>query len=517
MYLSSKLIQMLKLMLFVWIESCSSVSLAADNSNQQAQCDKPKAGLGLDPSDAEDCAKLVDIKKRSEAVTYLLQHLKEIEIDDPALQNDPYFIYSKEGLGAIKKQYDSLGKWTNKIGANYQGQSTANKEKSNTLVGANVEVHYETYPLEFRAKFDFQLDDAKGKVDEKINNFLINLDFYPNRNFEVFGFIQQYKIDSMGIDHRWESGLGAKIEWNLGSPFGERPSRRTIETLFDNTLNYDHSPLRSQYWKGHSTKDTSIVNKKISDYLVEKSKVTESETEEKDKKNEGINKIKNKYTKEYILKNLCYTKIGDTSCDWENSVRNSLRDSVSMLRNEAFRDGLNRSTSGVEFGVSISLLREWLDGRVRLIGQNEFVDKTFSFDVNSEQNTVLSLRPSFQWRIHQNVTFDLNYYRKYRLGKIHNPRTEGKTRKNFYSYATLDFKIALDNKVTISLIHERYFENAPYVLDPATVAANADVIAAAMEPDPDVSLVDVAPLFQELQARDQFTNTKIVVSIPLNF
>ena len=114
----------------------------------------------------------------------------------------------------LAKHEDEMRGWSIELSGSYVGERAYRQKKSN--IDASAEVTKGRYPRQFRFKMKTKVQYCDGDLSEDLMALLLNYDYYVHENVSVYAFIERFSDSYMGIEHRFENGVGMMWEGTYG-------------------------------------------------------------------------------------------------------------------------------------------------------------------------------------------------------------------------------------------------------------------------------------------------------------
>lgn len=408
----------------------------------------------------------IDTVKSESSIKWVQDRIAEIKAYNVKYKTPKKILDIEKAVASIKGVQDKPKGLKGTIGFNYSNESDKTTAGSDLVFGANIDLtRYETIGdgdratfNEFRIKLDFSFTENSTGFKEDVGTLLLNWDQYIDDSSEWFVFSELFQADPVGVSRRWEVGVGYKYSWR---PFSSRSEKvRAINGM------YDHSGvdsiLEDKYWENSKQIVDEEMGKFLGWYYGKNIKALKVYHDDK-------------------LKDICkgYVPVGG-HCKWQQAGAGHLEKVLAHNNDKNFRRHLYRETEPLEASISVAMLREFLDPTVSVTGRGTLEGKGKSFNAESNNNIVLSIRPKIIWGINDQWSLTALHFFKKRVGgdKLTNPelRKRGKTALNDYGSSEVSLAYKASNKVTLSVEYHHFIENEPFTIPEATVSSDSDII-----------------------------------------
>ena len=171
----------------------------------------PPAGKGA------DCKKLAGSTKDDPLGGATFSQLEKCYLEELRTQILGKDNKVKTLLDEIKKFDDTATGMTGEIAFGFNGDGTNRKSVFKTNVESKITVG--GYPGEARFQSGAKIEFEEGKLEEDVTRSLANFDYYFSPRWEVFGFLERFSDNFLGIDERYEVGAGFEWEWNSSAQY----------------------------------------------------------------------------------------------------------------------------------------------------------------------------------------------------------------------------------------------------------------------------------------------------------
>ncbi|MDH3890287.1 MAG: hypothetical protein OEV49_04320 [candidate division Zixibacteria bacterium] len=85
--------------------------------------------------------------------------------------------------------------------------------KSESVLNISTDFSKGGYPREFRFVTTSSVELEASKLDDEVTGLLLNYDYYIHPHVETYAFMERFSDTYMGIDQRFEFGIGLKFEY----------------------------------------------------------------------------------------------------------------------------------------------------------------------------------------------------------------------------------------------------------------------------------------------------------------
>ncbi len=418
--------------------------------------------------------------------------LLKIIRERPILFNQDFEIQYQEFKDTIKENLNFVEPFSINLSCSFSGNqvSPSVSEKNGEIkdqfkIDWHGEIKKEQYPYEFRFSTSSSLQLQNGKLKENMTDFKINYDFYVFPFLECYLFVQKFSDSYMSIQQRYVLGTGFLVEWE---PFLTKKwkdhcdeIKRANEKLLTQVKVAESSFVNREKLKCLIENIICILDRienddrqKLRDFLLahEIGRHEMAEFTDKESIIRELNGILHvllqcrmeRFAKEEIKK-LIVEYLGNLKCI--NEVRSSCQTKVVNADN-IFHD-IRKKYAPIQLNLAFSVFSEIEKAEMTRL-QNESESITFSFAPT--QQFCWTIRPTIVLRPAEKVSCTGLFYYRFPLSKKWKVEYELFNQKNVVlTDYRKDFYIRIDyglgeqvewaKKITIQLIYEYHFDNAP--------------------------------------------------------
>lgn len=329
------------------------------------------------------------------------------------------------------------------ISASFKGDSA--EGKSLYKVDSAAEVTRGSYPRELRFRAGTSLQYKDGSIQEDVTSLLINYDYHISPETEIYGFLERFTDNFLGIDQRYEIGIGTKFDKEFGMLTSAQDRAKDLELFSLDEEN--HKP-------GYDN-----ANELVS-WLCEN----------KDPKCDA----------HAIMEQIRKKKLCNRDCAEDKTIE--VPKSIQAFQRfielvEPLWQSARKSKPRLLLAGAFSVFSELQQAEIEAFEDTLPIlatEKT-KFTLTGDQRFRATVRPTIIYNATEDLTFDAYIYFKLPLARPYEDNGNIDYRSDIFSHATFKLKQDEEGHEKVALIFgfESHFDNAPPRLADEFVAQKA--------------------------------------------